>query len=206
MNKTRILIIEDERALANSIAEFLAIKEFDTDVFYDGEKALAHLDDCSPNLIICDIAMPGMNGLDILGNIRANNKYAHIPFIFLTAKTSSNDLRDGMKRGADDYLFKPFKFSDLYDAIHSRFGRINQLNTSIPIDDNLSKQLTLLTKKERHILTLIANGTSSKKIADSLFISVKTVENHRYSITNKLDLSGQGSLLKFAMSHKDQLQ
>ncbi len=205
MDGIRILIIEDEKELANSIAEFLTIKSFDVHTCYSAQDALSVIDTFNPDLIISDITMPEMDGLELLNKMRSANIFEHVPFVFLTAKTSSNDMRNGMKHGADDYITKPFKFNDLLDSIYTRLKRVKQLKGKKSMDVDTSVNISQLTKKEKTILSLIARGESSKSIAEKLFISTKTVENHRYNITNKLNLSGQGSLLKFAMHHKDLL-
>lgn len=205
MIKKNILVIEDERELADSIAEYLSMKNYSVTVCYDGDEALVFLENHRPDIIVCDIAMPNLDGLDVLSALRSDEKFNKIPFIFLTAKTTSDDMRAGMKEGADDYVLKPFRFSDLLDAIETRLQRMNQIKSKDKITNDISPILDNLTKKEREVLIYVCQGLSSKSIAEILFVSDKTIENHRYNITNKLNIEGQGSLLKFALMHKDQI-
>jgi len=113
----RILIIEDELFVRIGIKDLLELKNykvFDTGCGKDG---LVIAEEELPDLIICDIMMPEMDGYSVLKKISENETLAAIPFIFLTAKTDMADLRYGMNLGADDYIVKPFLAKDLYKAI-----------------------------------------------------------------------------------------
>jgi len=115
-----ILVIEDESLLRAEVAEWLMFEGYTAITAEDGvagvEKALQHL----PDLIVCDILMPRLDGYDVLLEIRSNSKTADIPFVFLTARAAHEDIRAGMNLGADDYLTKPFTRVDLLQAIKSR--------------------------------------------------------------------------------------
>jgi two-component system, sensor histidine kinase and response regulator len=115
-----ILVIEDESLLRAEVAEWLKFEGYTAITAEDGaagvEKALQYL----PDLIVCDIKMPRLDGYDVLLEIRSNIKTADIPFIFLTARAAHEDMRAGMNLGADDYLTKPFTRVDLLQAIKSR--------------------------------------------------------------------------------------
>lgn len=121
--KTRILVVEDESTIRQSIVEFLSIQGyevFDTDDGYEGiEMAQQH----QPNVIISDINMPQMDGYNVLTAIQQNPKLATIPFIFITALADRNDRRLGMELGADDYIVKPFTFDELMQAIKTRLRK-----------------------------------------------------------------------------------
>lgn len=203
MTTKKVLIIDDEKDLADSIAEFLELKGYHTAVCYNGLEAIEKLSNFESDIIICDIAMPVMDGLELLNTIRSEDQWNHIPFIFLTAKTTKEDMRHGMISGADDYILKPFKLSEIDESIKTRLQRNKQLIDQNKTDKQLIEHINELTKKEKQIFKLISEGLSSKDIAKKLFVSIKTVENHRYNITQKLNLEGQGSLLKFAMAHKN---
>lgn len=203
MSATKVLIVDDERDIADSIAEYLQLTGYITTVCYNGADALQMLEDFNANIIICDIAMPGLNGLELLNIIRSKQSLSHIPFIFLTAKTTKEDMRQGMISGADDYVLKPFKLNEVKDAIVSRLSRSKQINRQTNYNEENIELINQLTKKEKQVFKLISEGLSSKNIAEKLFVSIKTIENHRYNITQKLNLEGQGSLLKFAMANKN---
>lgn len=211
--KLKILIIEDETILRENIVDFLELKNFKTYQAKNGLDALEILHKDVPDIIISDIAMPVFNGIQLLKIIRKNDKYNHIPFIFLTAKAEKDDLRDGMLNGADDYIIKPFTFDVLYNSINTRINRLKQLQEFKQNDFSLSKSVTLYSEKEQTALSLlptlsrsentilkkIGQGMTSLEIASELNISVRTVDNHRYNICKKLKLSGTNSLIKFIL-------
>ncbi len=118
----QILIIEDEMNIRESVAELLELKGYGVLEAENGDSGLRHALENKPDLILCDIMMPGMNGHDVLTAIRNNKGYANVPFIFLTALSQKDDIRKGMNLGADDYLVKPFKAKDLYKAIETRLS------------------------------------------------------------------------------------
>jgi CheY-like chemotaxis protein/anti-sigma regulatory factor (Ser/Thr protein kinase) len=120
---TKILIIEDEHALRKDIMEMLSFEGYTLLGAENGlvgiQEARKHL----PDLIICDIMMPELDGYDVLDELRRDPQTAAIPFIFLTARTDRMDRRHGMEQGADDYLTKPFSVSDLLKTISARLQR-----------------------------------------------------------------------------------
>lgn len=211
--KLKVLIIEDETILRENIVDFLELKNFKTYQAKNGLDALELLHKDAPDIIISDIAMPVFNGIQLLKIVRKNDKYNHIPFIFLTAKSEKEDLRDGMLNGADDYIIKPFTFDVLINSINTRIMRMKQIQDNQHRDHSISKSISLysekeqtamsllstLSKSEHSILKKIGQGLTSMDIANELNISVRTVDNHRYNICKKLKLSGTNSLIKFIL-------
>lgn len=114
---TKILLIEDEAPLRTEVAEWLVFEDYDVMQAGDGvagvEAAFAH----APDLILCDIMMPRLDGYGVLLEVNSNPSTAATPFIFLTAKASHDDFRGGMSSGADDYITKPFTREELLSAI-----------------------------------------------------------------------------------------
>lgn len=207
-----ILIVEDEVNLAESIAEFLKLENYAVKIAKDGEEAIELIKNNLPKLIVCDISMPKMDGIEFLKILRAESKWSHIPFLFLTALSEKKDQRLAMELGADDFISKPFRFEELTAAIEARLQRHLEIRKFEPEVLNLDeeqkialKNLNSLSTKELQILKMIANGYKSSDISEKIFISPKTVENHRYAITKKLGLKGQGVLLKFVLKVKNQL-
>lgn len=123
MKKTTVLIIEDNEDIRESTAEILELANFEVLQANNGrvgvEMALAHM----PDLILCDIMMPELDGYGVLYMLSKNAKTAVIPFIFLTAKAERIDMRKGMEMGADDYLTKPFDDVELLNAIEIRLSK-----------------------------------------------------------------------------------
>lgn len=211
--KLKVLLIEDEKILRDNIAQFLEIKKFKVIKAKNGLDADYILKKVDPDIIICDIAMPLMDGIQLLKIIRKNESYNHIPFIFITAKAEKGDLRNAMLSGADDYIIKPFKFEELLNSIQKRMERLyqikknNRLNTfaissislSSEVEHKALSQISTLSKTEKKILKWIGMGLTSFLISEELNLSVRTVENHRYNICKKINLTGSNSLFKFAL-------
>jgi len=123
----KILLIEDNDDIRNNTAEILELSNYKVITAENGkvgvEKAIEH----TPDLIICDIMMPVLDGYGVLHAIHKNEHLRNIPFIFLTAKTERSDFRKGMELGADDYITKPFSGTELMNAVDSRLKKIDLL-------------------------------------------------------------------------------
>ncbi len=126
----KLLLIEDNEELRENTSEILELAGYEVFEAENGkvgvEQALTHI----PDLIICDIMMPELDGYEVLHLLSKNPKTAVIPFIFLTAKSEKTDFRRGMSLGADDYITKPYKKLDLLETIEKRLLRINNLRLS----------------------------------------------------------------------------
>lgn len=118
-----LLIVEDEKDLRFNLIEMLEGEGYNILSASNGIEALELTSHIEPDLILSDIRMPDMDGLELLKTLQENSSTANIPFIFLTAKVEMQDLRDGMVLGADDYLMKPYKIDDVLNAINSRLKK-----------------------------------------------------------------------------------
>jgi CRP-like cAMP-binding protein/AmiR/NasT family two-component response regulator len=123
MNKTRILIIEDNNDIRESTAEILDLANFEVLQAHNGKVGVEMATKLLPDLILCDIMMPELDGYGVLFLLSKNPQTSSIPFIFLTAKAERLDMRKGMEMGADDYLTKPFDDIELLNAIESRLEK-----------------------------------------------------------------------------------
>jgi len=120
---TKLLIIEDAPEIRLDMVEALTYEGFDVVSAENGEIALELIHQNIPDLIISDIMMPKMDGYSVLESLRENIETAGIPIIFVTAKTSREELRRGMELGVDDYLTKPFTTDELLSAVNTRLKR-----------------------------------------------------------------------------------
>ena len=120
-----ILLIEDDTVLRENTAEILELQDYEVITAPNGkigiEKAIKHV----PDIIICDIMMPEVDGYGVLQALSSNTETHHIPFIFLSAKTEHKEIRRGMNMGADDYLTKPFDEEELVEVIETRLKKAN---------------------------------------------------------------------------------
>jgi len=123
----KILIIEDHKDVRNNIAEILEGENFHVYLAENGEIGVETARKTQPDLILCDIMMPGMSGYEVLKHLRKHALTSSIPFIFLTAKNTREDQRLGMQLGADDFISKPFTIEELLSAVTTRINRLSAI-------------------------------------------------------------------------------
>jgi len=128
-----VLIIEDELTVRESLVDLLEIEGFRAIAADNGKTGLRIALKERPDLVLCDISMPELDGFAVLQNLREDPDTGAMPFVFLTARTTKVEFRRGMELGADDYLFKPFTIDELLSAIAARLTKqaalIQQLST-----------------------------------------------------------------------------
>jgi DNA-binding response OmpR family regulator len=120
MSARKILVIEDEAGLRANVARFLKAEGYEVLTAENGASGVDIAVKQMPDLIVCDIAMPEMDGFGVLFSLRENVTTSNIPFIFLTASTRTYDRNWGVELGANDYITKPFKLEQLLGAIRKR--------------------------------------------------------------------------------------
>ncbi|TYP74278.1 response regulator [Aquimarina intermedia] len=123
-----ILLIEDDAALRENTAELLELSDYKVITAPNGTIGIQKAKEVFPDIVVCDIMMPEIDGYGVLESLSKGNKTRNIPFIFLSAKTEHKEIRKGMDLGADDYLTKPFDEEDLLSAIESRLAKSVLLN------------------------------------------------------------------------------
>ncbi|TXK74212.1 response regulator [Mesonia sp. HuA40] len=130
----KILLIEDDQALRENTAELLELSGFEVITAKNGKIGLDLAQKSLPQIIVCDIMMPELNGYEVLKALGEQEETKSIPFIFLSAKTDHTEVRTGMNLGADDYLTKPYEEEDLLAAINSRIAKSKLLENKTSID------------------------------------------------------------------------
>lgn len=154
--KKKILVIDDDKNIREDLKSSLELHNFEVVTALDGEDGLEKLKTSDPDLIVCDILMPKINGLELLELVHKNDQLINIPFIFLTGKTKMDDLREGMELGADDYLPKPFDTDKLIQIINKRLD-LSNIKT-----ENIKKKVNVIleniTKSLPHEILTPING------------------------------------------------
>jgi len=120
----KVLLIEDDEVVRENTAELLELANYKVCTATNGKIGISEAKKQLPDIILCDIMMPELNGYGVLQILSKEPETKHIPFIFLSAKTEHKDIRKGMDLGADDYITKPFDESELFSAIESRLARV----------------------------------------------------------------------------------
>ena len=129
----KILLIEDDKVVRENTAELLELANYKVVTANNGKSGLVEAKKHVPDIIICDIMMPELNGYGVLQILSKDIITKHIPFIFLSAKSEHKDIRKGMNLGADDYITKPFDESELFSAIESRLAKVAILKENLEI-------------------------------------------------------------------------
>jgi len=209
-SKYRIVIAEDHtilreglRALLSSNPDFEVVGEAQ-----DGREAIRCVEKLKPNLILTDLSMPRMNGMDAIREIRRRAPETKI--LVLTVHRTEEYILATLKAGADGYLLKETTHGELLAAVRHVLSGKHYISPGISdkvLDGYLEGRKTLkartswetLTAREREILKLIAEGYRNKEIAKDLFISVKTIEKHRANLMDKLNVHNIPALTALAI-------
>ena len=192
----KILVIEDEPEMRRNITALLRYKAYEPIAAENGRLGVEMARREKPDLILCDVMMPELDGYGVLRALQADAKLASIPFIFLTAKGEKDDLRSGMNLGADDYLTKPVANNDLVQAIEARLSRsARQAKREFKPDFSSAEPLLKLSLTPRAAETLLwlAQGKTNPDIATILGITESTVKKHVQEIFEKLGVETRGA-------------
>lgn len=156
----KILVIEDEKNIRDTIKEILVLNDYKVETAENGLLGVAKALQFKPDLIICDVMMPEMDGFETLNNIRSISDISNTPFIFLTAKAEKRDFREGMNSGADDFLNKPFNTKELLEVIQLRISKSKkakkeyseEISTLKNEVQNLQNSIDNLSYNNSHVL------------------------------------------------------
>jgi DNA-binding NarL/FixJ family response regulator len=206
---TRVLLADDHRIIREGLRSLLQ-KQSDMEVVeeaQDGITAVRLTEKLHPDIVIMDIGMPDLNGIEAARQIIARVKGVKV--IALSMHSDKRFVLEMLKAGASGYLLKDCAFEELINAIRTvSAGQIylSHRVTGVVVDEYLHNRPTrdgtaynLLSAREREVLQLLAEGNSTKSIASSLNVSIKTVETHRQQIMEKLNLHSVAELTKYAV-------
>ena len=209
----KILVVEDEKKIAESIKKGLTIEGYSVDIASTGLQALDLIEDLSHNLIILDIMIPGLDGIEVLKKLRLSN--INVPVLILSAKSEIEDRILGLNLGSDDYLAKPFSFEELLARIKALLRRPLELKNEFLSIEDLKLNLTTfeverngeiipLSKKEFQLLEFLLRNKSKTVSKDKIINSVweyesdilpNTVEVFIGYLRNKIDKPFQKNLI-----------
>ncbi len=207
MNGIRVLLADDHPMVLEGVAKILE-DEFDiVGKVEDGRALVAAAQELNPDIIVTDMTMPLLHGLEACRQLK---RLVDSKVIFLTMHADVAYAKEAFQAGASGYLLKRNAASELIDAIHTvikcqtyvtplLFG-----DDQMPIEYESRSQVPILkqlTPRQREVLQLIAEGQSTKEIAETLSLSVKTVDFHRGKLMDTLNMQSNADLTKFALSH-----
>lgn len=158
----KILVIEDNQAIRENTAEILELSNYRVLTAGDGKQGIEAAITGKPDLILCDIMMPKVDGFGVLHMLHKNTELRHIPFIFLTAKTDREDVRKGMESGADDYITKPFTATELLHAVESRLQKADAIRQEIAEGIQGLNDLLAVTNGQEALQSFIDGRNTNK--------------------------------------------
>lgn len=209
----RVLLADDHSVLRKGVRAVLAqdpgvtiVGEAD-----DGTAAIHLADECAPDVVIIDVAMPGLNGLDAAAHI--TRKIRGIGVIVLSMYSDEEYLMRAVSAGVRGYLLKDSAEPDLIRAVRAVAAGGTFFSPAIAdmlFDDyllrlktqNVQDSYELLTEREKHVLQLLAEGKSNKEVATALAVGLSTIETHRLNLMRKLDLHNTAELVLYAVRKK----
>jgi DNA-binding NarL/FixJ family response regulator len=202
-DRKRLLLIDDDPNLILLVRDYLEFRGYEVLTADNGKEALDVLAQNLPDMIVCDIMMPEMDGYALIENIRKNPRTSWIPVLFLSARGQSQDRIKGLNLGADVYMVKPFEPEELVAQVESSLKQTNRLLLhSDGGDDSTSIQVPAsveLTPTELKVVQLVARGLANREIAIQMNVSQRTIESHVSNMLGKTGLSNRTELARWAI-------
>jgi DNA-binding NarL/FixJ family response regulator len=208
MNRLRILLADDHPMVLEGVAKILEDEFEIVGKVEDGRALVAAAQQLNPDVIVTDMTMPLLHGLEACRQLSQLTIASKV--IFLTMHADVAYAKEAFQAGASGYLLKRNAGSELIDAIHAVIQGQTYLTPLVFGDDQMSIEfesrsqvpiLKWLTPRQREVLQLIAEGQSTKEIAETLSLSVKTVDFHRAKLMENLHMQSKADLTKFALAH-----
>lgn len=192
-----VYIVDDDEAVRDSLRWLLEANTYRVKAFASAEAFLSEYREDQPGVLIVDVRMPGMSGLQLQEELI--NRKSLMPVVFITGHGDVPMAVNTMKKGAMDFIQKPFKESELLGLVERMLEEARDAFADYQSAASRDALLSKLTGREAQVLERIVAGRLNKQIADDLGISIKTVEAHRANIMEKLNANTVADLLKIAL-------
>ena len=192
-----IFVLDDDDAVRDSLRLLLETQNYQVQTFASGEEFLEQYNPNLVSLLITDVRMPGMSGLQLQEQLI--ERKATLPIVFITGHGDVNMAVSTMKKGAVDFIEKPFNLDEINPIITRFLDQAYEEMQEIISQQEVDGLLARLTGREEQVLERIVAGRLNKQIADDLSISIKTVEAHRANIMEKLEVSTVADLMKIVL-------
>ncbi len=211
MGKIKVALVDDHKLVTDCIGMFLdSAPEIEvTGVGHSGNEAIALVEKYAPDVILLDISMPEMSGIEVTGVIK--KKLPGVKVLILSMHSDYDNISDAIDAGADGYVPKDVASEELVTAITALHGGKNYFHARISDEivknysnkkKKTSNPFPELTRRELEVLQLFAQGYNNSEIADKLFLSVRTIESHKNHILQKTNMKNSVELIKFAIKNK----
>ncbi len=189
-----VFVVDDDEAMRDSLHWLLESMDFKVATYASGEAFLAAYDAQRPGCLILDVRMPGMSGLEL--HDRLNAAAVTLPIVFITGHGEVPMAVAALKKGAVDFIEKPFAENDLLEIIERCLTLDARQRLERAEREKAQHKLASLTPREREVMDMVVAGKLNKIIADSLDISIKTVEVHRARVMEKLGARSVADLVQ----------
>ncbi|AFZ29782.1 response regulator transcription factor [Gloeocapsa sp. BRSZ] len=203
----RLLLIDDDPNLILLVKDYLEFRGYEVITAENGREALQILEQEIPDMIICDVMMPEMDGYTFVNNVRQDERISWIPVLFLSAKGQSQDRVKGLNTGADVYMVKPFEPEELVAQVEASlkqaYRRTQQTNNGSDIAPKIQVPFDVhLTQTELKVVQFVARGLANRDIAEELNVSQRTVESHVSNMLGKTGLHNRTELARWAIENQ----
>lgn len=204
----RLLLIDDDPNLVVLVKDYLELRGYVVEAAKNGRDALRLLEKGLPNLIICDVMMPEMDGYTFVKQVRENPQTSWLPILFLSAKGQMQDRVTGLSKGADVYMVKPFEPDELVAQIEASLkqaARMRQVQGVEVEATGVTLQVPFdveLTPTEQKVIQAVARGMANREIASDLSVSQRTVESHVSNMLGKTGLKNRTELARWAIEKR----
>ncbi len=205
--RKQLLLIDDDPNLVLLVKDYLELRGYTVITAKNGRDALKVFEKDIPNLIICDVMMPEMDGYTFVKKVRENPQTSWLPVLFLSAKGQIQDRVIGLSKGADVYMVKPFEPDELVAQIEASLKQSKRMRQSQGPDLGSAVSIQVpfdvdLTPTEQRVIQLVAKGMSNKEIADELKVSQRTIESHVSNMLGKTGLHNRTELARWAIEQR----
>jgi DNA-binding NarL/FixJ family response regulator len=200
----RLLLIDDDPNLILLVKDYLEFRGYEVITAENGREALELLDQEMPDMIICDVMMPEMDGYTFVKHVRENPKTNWIPVLFLSAKGQSQDRVKGLNTGADVYMVKPFEPEELVAQVEASLKQASRISQSQTKTAENGSKIKVpfdveLTPTELKVVQLVARGMANREIAETMNVSQRTIESHVSNMLGKTNLHNRTELARWAI-------
>jgi FixJ family two-component response regulator len=187
-----VVIVDDDEVIRHLLCSLVCSAGFTTEAYSSAEEFLEHFDDEDVGCLILDIGLPGIDGMELQHRLNANG--TGVPIVFFTGQGEVLLATEALRAGAIDFLPKPCNSQLLLNRIREALDRHKTIRQRRASAAGVKQRMTILTAREREIMQLLAAGDSPKKIAAQLSICIKTVDNHRLKIFEKMQVENSTQL------------
>lgn len=198
IRRPTVFVVDDDNSTRELLAWLMKRHELPVEVFPDARAFLEHYRDDRPGCLVVDLNMPGMSGLELQQSLKEQG--VRLPVIFLSGRADVPKAVKAVREGAIDFIEKPFDYRRVVELVEECIRRDAVQRAALEAKRDHRERVATLTQREREVMALVVAGRMNREIAQSLDISIKTVEAHRAKIMEKLEVSSVAELVQVSLA------